>query len=252
LGLANRKSTRLGVARIRGHSHTLPMGTPEFVLLLGGPGSGKGTQALQLARHLAIPHISSGDLLRAHRQQGTQLGRRAQAAMDLGDLVPDALVEAMLLDRLTAPDTARGALLDGFPRDVSQAEVLDRTLGAQHAALRAIYLEVPADALVSRLAGRRTCPTCRASFHVDANPPRQPDVCDGCGAALVQRSDDCPEVVSHRVAVYLRETLPVVEHYQRLGVLRTVDGNRPIDVISADMRCDIDAHIACPAHPSSL
>jgi adenylate kinase len=212
------------------------MRTNEIVLLLGGPGSGKGTQAVRLAKLLGIPHLASGDLLRDHCQRGTELGRRAQSAMDHGDLVPDELVTTMVLQRLTEADAAGGALLDGFPRDVAQAEALDCAAGEHDATLQAIYLDVSQEALAGRLSGRRTCPVCHASYHVDANPPIEEDHCDGCGAALVQRPDDCAEVVRHRIEVYLRETLPVVEHYTRLGVLHRVDGDRPIELISADLQ----------------
>jgi adenylate kinase len=211
------------------------MRTQAIVVLLGGPGSGKGTQAARLAKQLGIPHLASGDLLRAHRQRGTDLGQRAQSAMDHGDLVPDELVTTMVLERLSEADAAGGALLDGFPRDVHQAEALDRTLAEHGATLRAIYLEVSPTALAGRLSGRRTCPVCYASYHIDANPPLEEDHCDGCGAALVQRPDDGAEVVRHRIEVYLRETLPVVEHYTRLGALHRVDGDRPIEIISAEL-----------------
>jgi adenylate kinase len=211
------------------------MGTRNIVLLLGAPGSGKGTQAVQLARDLGIPHVASGDLLRAHRQRGTELGLLAQSAMDHGELVSDELVTAMVLQRLAEADAARGALLDGFPRDACQAETLDRALAEQDATLLVLYLDVPVAGLVGRLAGWRTCPACQVSYHVDANPPCADDVCDGCGAGLVQRPDDRAEVVHHRIAVYLRETMPVIEHYTRLGGLRRVDGDRPIGIISAEL-----------------
>lgn len=211
------------------------MGTHEIVVLLGGPGSGKGTQAVRLAQLLGVPHLASGDLLRDHRQRGTELGRRAQSAMDNGDLVPDELVTTMVLQRLNEADAAGGALLDGFPRDVPQARALDCALAEHAMTLQAIYLDVSQEALAGRLSGRRTCPVCHASYHVDANPPLEDDHCDGCGAALEQRPDDCAEVVRHRIAVYVRETLPVVEHYTQLGVLRRIDGDRPIGLISAEL-----------------
>jgi adenylate kinase len=207
-----------------------------LIVMLGAPGSGKGTQAVQLAEQLGIPHISSGDLLRAHRERGTDLGQRAQSAMDLGDLVPDELVTAMVMERLAEPDAAGGAVLDGFPRTVRQAEALDRALADHDATLSAIFLDVPSAALVERLAGRRTCPACQASYHVGATPPAEADRCDRCGAALVQRSDDRADVVQHRVAVYLQQTQPVVEHYAQLGLLRRVDGDRPVELIMAELQ----------------
>jgi adenylate kinase len=213
----------------------------EIVLLLGAPGSGKGTQAMWLAQQLGIPHIASGDLLRAHRQRGTELGRRAQSAMDSGDLVPDELVTTMVLQRLAEPDTIRGALLDGFPRTLPQAQALDGAMLDYGGRLRTIYLEVPPAALVERLSGRRTCPGCQASYHVGANPPRAADLCDRCGSTLVQRADDRADVVRNRIAVYLHETMPVVEHYAQLGVLQRVDGDRPIEQVGADLRAIANA-----------
>ena len=214
----------------------------EVVLLLGAPGAGKGTQALFLVALLGAPHVASGDLLRAHREQGTRLGRQARAYMDRGDLVPDALVIDMILDRLAQPDAAQGALLDGFPRTSPQAEALEARLAERGGGVKAaIYIDVPMDVLVDRLAGRWLCRACQASYHEIFNPPAAVGRCDLDGRELYQRSDDKREVVSKRVEVYLRDTLPVVEHYEQLGLLRRVDGNQPIETVRAALRAAVEA-----------
>jgi adenylate kinase len=215
-------------------------GHDEVVLLLGAPGAGKGTQARFLAEALRVPHVASGDLLREHRQRGTALGRAAQHYMDRGDLVPDALVVDMIAERLDAPDAAHGALLDGFPRTLTQAEALEARLEEGGGRVTtAIYVEVPTDVLVERLAGRWMCGDCQASYHEVFNPPALPRVCDSCSGELYQRTDDKREVVANRVAVYLRDTLPVVEHYARKGILQRIDGNQSIETVKAALLCAI-------------
>jgi adenylate kinase len=206
----------------------------EVVLLLGAPGAGKGTQARFLADVLGVPHVASGDLLREHRQRGSALGRAAQEFMDRGDLVPDALVVDMIVDRLNERDAAHGALLDGFPRTIAQAQALEDRLEARGGHIRrAIYIEVPTDVLVERLAGRWLCKTCQASYHEIFNPPASSGVCDRCDGELYQRLDDKREVVANRVAVYLRDTLPVVQRYDCQGILQRVDGNQSINAVKA-------------------
>jgi adenylate kinase len=203
-----------------------------IVLLLGAPGAGKGTQARFISELLGIPHVASGDLLREHRRTGTALGRAAQEYMDRGDLVPDALVIDMIAERLEREDARRGALLDGFPRTVTQAQALEARLADRGDAVgAALYLDVPRAALVDRLAGRWMCGTCQATYHEQFNPPAIENTCNVCEAPLYQRPDDRREVVENRVEVYLRETLPVVEHYQAQGLSHTIDGDRPIDAV---------------------
>ncbi|MBV8716164.1 MAG: adenylate kinase [Chloroflexi bacterium] len=220
----------------------------EVVLLLGAPGAGKGTQARFLAETLGVPHVASGDLLREHRQRGTSLGRAAQEYMDRGDLVPDVLVVDMIVDRLNERDAARGALLDGFPRTVAQAQALDDRLRRRGGHVRcAIYVDVPTDVLVERLAGRWLCKTCQASYHEIFNPPASDGVCDRCDGELYQRPDDKRAVVSNRVAVYLRDTLPVVERYARQGVLQRVDGNQSIEAVKAALLQAISEDEPVPA-----
>jgi adenylate kinase len=209
-------------------------GHDEVVLLLGAPGAGKGTQARFLAEILRVPHVASGDLLREHRQRGTALGRAAKVYMDRGDLVPDELVVDMIAERLDAPDASHGALLDGFPRTLTQAEALEARLEEGGGRVTtAIYVEVPTDILVERLAGRWMCRGCQASYHELFNRPAVASVCDTCGGDLYQRPDDKREVVANRVAVYLRDTLPVVEHYAREGILQRIDGNQSIEDVKA-------------------
>lgn len=220
----------------------------EVVLLLGAPGAGKGTQARFLAEALDVPHVASGDLLRVHRQQGTPLGRAAQEYMDRGDLVPDALVVDMIVHRLDEPDASRGALLDGFPRTLPQAKALEQRLRQRGGRIRrAIYVEVPTEVLVERLAGRWLCKACQATFHETFNPPEIAGLCDRCVGELYQRSDDKREVVANRVAVYLRDTMPVVERYERAGVLQRIDGNRSIGAVKAALLNAIAEDEAVPA-----
>ena len=220
----------------------------EVVLLLGAPGAGKGTQAHFLAKTLGVPHVASGDLLRENRQAGTVLGRAAQTYMDRGDLVPDTLVVDMIIDRLNRPDAAAGALLDGFPRTVPQAEALDRRLRERGGEIRvAVYIEVPTLSLVERLAGRWMCPGCQATYHQLFNPPARARVCDRCKTELYQRPDDKREVVANRVAVYLRDTLPVIEGYEARGVLKRIDGDQSIEAVKHALRAAVVTDAAVPA-----
>ncbi len=197
-------------------------------ILLGPPGAGKGTQAARLVERYGVVHVSTGDMLRAAVAAGTELGQRAKRFMDAGQLVPDDVVVGIVVERLRQPDCAAGCLLDGFPRTVAQAEALERHgIHVEHVFL----LDVPAEEVVRRLAGRRVCPSCGASYHVEFAPPRQEGVCDRCGSALVQRDDDRPETVRARLATYEESTRPLVEWYGRRGVLRTIPGaGSPDDV----------------------
>ena len=209
----------------------------EVVLLLGAPGAGKCTQARFLADLLGMPHVASGELLREHRQRGTDLGQAAQEYMDRGDLVPDDLVVDMIVDRLDQADARRGALLDGFPRTVAQAVALETRLVKRGGRVRAaVYVEVPTRVLIERLAGRWLCSDCQASFHSTFNPPRSSGRCDRCEGELYQRPDDQREVVENRVNVYLRDTLPVVERYQAQGLLKRIDGTRAIEAVRSALR----------------
>ena len=196
----------------------------EIVILLGAPGSGKGTIASRLAgEDPAVRHVSSGDLLRGAIAAGTPAGVEAKAYMDKGQLVPDALVVAMIGDVIAAEKTAKTMLLDGFPRNVAQAEALERS-GAK--VRSAVLVDVPDEIIADRIAGRRTCPKCKAGYHVKALPPKVEGICDKCGAALTVRKDDNPETVKDRLVVYHRETEPLVAYYEAKGLLRRIDGDQ--------------------------
>jgi adenylate kinase len=203
----------------------------RVIILLGPPGGGKGTQAARLSKALRLPHVSTGDLLRENRAQGTDLGKRAQGFMDAGKLVPDDLVLDMLFERVSRPDAKAGYLLDGFPRTLAQADALDKRLASAGASVVAINLRVPEKVLLQRLTGRRTCSKCGNIHHVETSPPSVADRCDKCGSALVQRSDDTADVVQKRLATYREQTQPLESHYSKKGVLKEIDGNRPPDEV---------------------
>ncbi len=209
---------------------------------MGAPGVGKGTQAKALMRCWAVPQISTGDLLRAHVSAGTELGTTAKAIMDSGKLVPDEVVNRMVEQRLTEPDTRRGYLLDGFPRTLAQAEWLDAELarrgssrtGSEEAPVIAVSIRVDPALLVRRVTGRRTCPVCGCIYNVHFQPPKVAGICDREGAALMCRDDDAAAVFEGRLQAYEAQTAPVVAHYRGLGRLLEVDGERaPEDVTTA-------------------
>jgi adenylate kinase len=207
------------------------------LVLLGPVGAGKGTQARRIAARYNVPHIASGDLLRQHRQQNTELGRQARSYMERGALVPDDLVITMIVERMRRPDAAHGVLLDGFPRTLAQARALDQELLEEGRALKlALHLEVPFETLVDRAANRWTCRTCQATYNYRVNPPRQTGVCDLDGGELYQREDDELDVVSERIKVYIQDTVPVVEYYRDQGILSEIDGTRDIEAVAAEIQ----------------
>jgi adenylate kinase len=194
------------------------------VILLGPPGAGKGTQATRIAERYGIPHISTGDILRANVREGTALGQEAKRYMDAGDLVPDEVILGMVADRLEQPDAEGGFLFDGFPRTVPQAEALERMLIDRGTPLDAVLrLAVPQDEVVRRLTGRRTCAGCGRIFHEVFDPPTEPGRCDDCGGELTQRDDDTEEVVLNRLEVYRNQTQPLEHFYWERGLLRDVE-----------------------------
>jgi adenylate kinase len=203
------------------------------VILLGPPGAGKGTQAGNIAAAYGIPHISTGDILRANVREGTDLGLEAKRFMDAGDLVPDEVIIGMVGDRLEQPDAAQGFLFDGFPRTVPQAEALEKLLLEREQPLDVVLrLAVDEDEVVSRLTGRRTCTQCGAVFHVDHQPPTTEGVCDSCGGELVQREDDQEDVVRNRLEVYRRSTEPLEEFYWNRSLLRDVEAVGTVDEVA--------------------
>ena len=195
------------------------------IVMLGAPGAGKGTQAKMIAKEYAIPHISTGDIFRANIKEGTELGKEAKAYMDKGELVPDELTVRILLDRVSKDDCANGYVLDGFPRTIPQAEVLDSELAKMNDHIDfAIDVEVPDENIVRRMGGRRACLKCGATYHIEHIPPKKEGICDTCGSELVLRDDDKEETVKKRLAVYHEQTQPLIDFYNNKGVLKEVDG----------------------------
>lgn len=195
------------------------------IIMLGAPGAGKGTQAKMIAAKYQIPHISTGDIFRANIKNGTELGMEAKKYMDQGQLVPDELTVKILLDRVAQPDCSEGYVLDGFPRTIPQAEVLDSALEKLGDSIDfAVDVDVPDENIVRRMSGRRACLSCGATYHIEHIPPKQEGVCDTCGQPLVLRDDDKPETVLKRLKVYHEQTQPLIDFYTKKGVLRSVDG----------------------------
>jgi adenylate kinase len=204
-----------------------------YVVLLGAPGAGKGTQAPKLARAIQGEHLSTGDMFREAVRQQSDLGRIANEYMRQGALVPDEIVLGMVMERLGAADATHSFVLDGFPRTLVQAKALDEALEAAGRRLdRVIYIEVPTKVLFQRLGGRWTCSNCQAIFHESSNPPSVAGVCDRCGGELRQRRDDRPDAVEHRLQVFETETAPLIKYYSANGLLRRVDGNLPANRVT--------------------
>ncbi len=202
------------------------------IVFLGPPGAGKGTQAKKIAEKYGIPQISTGDMFREHLSKGTELGQKAKEYMDKGQLVPDEIVLGMVEERLKQPDCEKGFILDGFPRTVPQAEALDKLLEKMGKKIDyAICIDVPDDELVKRLTGRRTCKNCGMMYHVIFKPPKEEGKCDVCGGELYQRADDNEETVRNRLKVYHEQTEPIIQFYEKKGVLHRIDGMGSIDEI---------------------
>ncbi len=202
------------------------------VIMLGAPGAGKGTQAKRIADKWGIPHISTGDIFRANIKSGTSLGMEAKGYMDQGLLVPDELTVKMLLDRVSQEDCKEGYVLDGFPRTIPQAEVLNKALTELEDSIDyAVNVDVPDKNIVSRMAGRRACLSCGATYHVEYAPSKEEGICDRCEQPLILRDDDKPETVTKRLMVYHEQTLPLIDYYTKKGVLRTVDGTQDMEKV---------------------
>ena len=200
------------------------------IIMLGAPGAGKGTQAKKIAEKYTVPHISTGDIFRANIKEGTELGLKAKQFMDQGLLVPDEVTIGMLLDRIHQEDCKNGYVLDGFPRTIPQAESLTEALAGMGEAIDfAIDVDVPDENIVNRMAGRRACLKCGATYHVEFAPPKKEGVCDVCGSELVLRDDDKPETVQKRLTVYHEQTQPLIDYYKEKGVLHSVDGTQAMD-----------------------
>ncbi|HJC22820.1 MAG TPA: adenylate kinase [Candidatus Eisenbergiella merdavium] len=202
------------------------------IIMLGAPGAGKGTQAKMIAEKYGLPHISTGDIFRANIKNGTELGKEAKEYMDKGLLVPDELTVRLLLDRVAKEDCKNGYVLDGFPRTIPQAEVLDAELEKLGEKVDyAVNVDVPDENIVNRMSGRRACLSCGATYHIVSIPPKKEGVCDVCGSELVLRDDDRPETVQNRLKVYHEQTQPLIDFYEKKGVLRSVDGTLPMEEV---------------------
>lgn len=206
------------------------------IVLLGAPGSGKGTQAGIIAQGLGTAHVATGDLFREAVKRGDELGKQAKSYMEKGLLVPDEITIGVLLERISAPDCAQGFILDGFPRTLEQARALDRALGERGEAIeKAVYIKVSAEELVKRLGGRFICRNCQTTYHEVTSPPNVPGRCDRCGGALYQRPDDSSQTVRKRLEVYLAETAPLIEYYQEMGKLVEINGEQGIEQVGQEL-----------------
>ena len=206
------------------------------IVMLGAPGAGKGTQAIKIADKYDIPHISTGDIFRANIKGGTELGQKAKSYIDKGELVPDEVTIGMLLDRIAQDDCKNGYVLDGFPRTIPQAESLTEALKSQGDRIDfALNIDVPDEAIIKRMSGRRACPKCGATYHIVYAAPKTENICDKCGNELIIRSDDKPETVKDRLNVYHQQTEPLIAYYKTAGVLREVDGTQELPKVFEDV-----------------
>lgn len=206
------------------------------IIMLGAPGAGKGTQAIQIADKYGIPHVSTGDIFRANIKGGTALGAEAKSYMDKGQLVPDELTVRILLDRVAKDDCKDGYVLDGFPRTIAQAEALSEAVAKLGEKIDyAINVDVPDENIVKRMSGRRACVKCGATYHIEHVPPKKEGICDTCGSELILRADDKPETVLERLNVYHEQTQPLIEYYDNKGILKTVDGTQDMKDVFSDI-----------------
>ena len=206
------------------------------IIMLGAPGAGKGTQAIMIAEKYGIPHVSTGDIFRANIKNNTPLGQEAKTYMDKGALVPDELTVKILLDRVAKDDCKNGYVLDGFPRTLVQADVLKDALNKLNDSIDyAINVDVPDENIIKRMSGRRACLKCGATYHIEHVPPKKEGICDNCGEALVLRDDDKPETVQKRLSVYHEQTQPLIEYYNKEGILKNVDGTQDMNKVFEDI-----------------
>lgn len=207
------------------------------LLIMGRPGAGKGTQAANIKEYYGIPHISTGDMFRAAIKEGTELGKLAKSYMDKGALVPDEVTIGIVKERLLKDDCKKGFLLDGFPRNVLQAEALDSFMKEQGISLDAVLdVNVDASILIRRIVGRRICKTCGATYHIDFNKPKKEGICDNCGTPLIQRADDTIETAGSRLEVYDKQTAPLLAYYERQNLLKTVNGDQELNKVFEDIK----------------
>lgn len=212
------------------------------IIMLGAPGAGKGTQAKKIAEKYMIPHISTGDIFRANIKGGTELGMKAKSYMDQGLLVPDDVTIGMLLDRISQEDCKNGYVLDGFPRTIPQAESLTEALEQRGEKLDfAVNVDVPDEAIITRMSGRRACLSCGATYHIVYNQTKSEGVCDACGEKLALRDDDKPETVKKRLSVYHEQTKPLIDYYQKAGIIKTVDGTQDLNKVFEDIITVLEA-----------
>lgn len=207
------------------------------LLIMGRPGAGKGTQAANIKEYYGIPHISTGDMFRAAIKEGTELGKLAKSYMDKGALVPDEVTIGIVKERLLKDDCKKGFLLDGFPRNVLQAEALDSFMKEQGITLDAVLdVNVDASILIRRIVGRRICKTCGATYHIDFNKPKKEGICDNCGTPLIQRADDTIETAGSRLEVYDKQTAPLLAYYEKQNLLKTVNGDQELNKVFEDIK----------------
>ena len=207
------------------------------IIMLGAPGAGKGTQAKMIAEKCGIPHISTGDIFRANINNGTELGAKAKEYMDKGLLVPDELVCDLVVDRIQQADCEKGYILDGFPRTIPQAEALTEALNAIEQKMEyALNIDVPDENIIHRMAGRRACVGCGATYHLEFAPTKVEGICDVCGEKLILRDDDKPETVTNRLNVYHAQTKPLIDYYDKKGIVYTIDGTQSMDKVFSDIR----------------
>lgn len=206
------------------------------IIMVGAPGAGKGTQAKRIAEKYGIPHVSTGDIFRANLKEGTELGLKAKVFMDKGALVPDEITIGMLMDRIHQPDCKDGYVLDGFPRNIPQAEALTKALSEANESMDAVVdVDVPDENIMDRMSGRRTCRKCGEGYHTKYNPPKVDGICDVCGGELYIRDDDKPETVKKRLTVYHDQTQPLIDYYTKQGILKSVNGTQMMEKVFADI-----------------